>query len=149
MTNKKTITLALAVALLATTVPAQALVIDDQTDIVRWQYENPGKRSAKHRLADAVARPLLEYTHAEGPIHIQTTFGRRLDDRCAVVEVTYHIQGTLRRDGQRVTYSQVVPVPFCKDGGAYAGHLARPDTSGFYAEQEAADAAGKILKGSK
>lgn len=129
--------------------PAHALAIEDQTDIMRWQYENPGKKSAKHRLSDRLAAPLLEYTHAQGPVYIKTAFGKRLDGRCATIHVSYDIEKTLRRDGQRVTYSQVVPVPFCKDGAPYSGHLSRPDTAGFYAEQEAASASSQILKEKK
>lgn len=128
---------------------AHAVVVDNPLDVVRWQYENPVKVSAKHRLSDRAAAPIKEYARANGPVFIKTAFAEKLDDRCATIAVTYFIENTLTRSGKRVPYTQTVPVPFCRDGGLYKGLMKRPETTGHYAEGESRSAAQDVMGGRK
>ncbi len=139
----------LAVGFLAISQAANALVIDSTLDVVRWQYENPKKVSAKHRLSDKAAAPIMEYTRSQGPVFIKTAFGERLDAKCAAIAVTYIVENTLTTSGKRVQYTQTVPVPFCADGGIYKGFMKRPDTTGRYAEDEAEASVNEVLGGKK
>lgn len=138
-----------ASAMMAFSFSAHALVLDSTLDVVRWQYENPKKVSAKHRLSDKAAAPIMDYTRAQGPVFIKTAYGERLDARCASISVTYIIENTLTTAGKRVQYTQTVPVPFCSDGGVYKGFMKRPDTTGRYAEDEAEASVNEVLGGKK
>lgn len=146
MTSKN---LFFTVSLLIMASSAHAVVVDNMLDVVRWQYENPVKVSAKHRLSDRAAAPIKEYTRANGPVFIKTAFAEKLDSRCATIAVTYFIENTLTISGKRVPYTQTVPVPYCRDGGFYKGLMKRPETTGHFAEDESRAAVHDVLGGKK
>lgn len=95
---------------------AYAVTVEDLNDMLIWQVNNPTKPSAAHLLGGIPAKKMLEFTHALGPIHIKTSYLKKIDTKCAVIAVTYIIERTLTKNGERVTYAQTVPNITCKDG---------------------------------
>lgn len=118
----------LAVLILLAPIHAFALETDNAMDVVEWQAANPKKHSIMVKLTGKQAVQLLDYTHAEGPIFIETMPGTKVDDKCQVIPVKYTIMNVAKRDGTVAPkYEQLVPTPYCFGGGLPKLGSPRPD----------------------
>lgn len=95
---------------------AHAVVITNMSDLLIWQSANESKPSAKHDLSADLSKPILQYTRAKGPIKVSTRYAKKIDEKCAVIAVTYDIANTLTTTGKYLSYTQTALAFGCVDG---------------------------------
>jgi len=68
------------------------------------------------RLIGDSATNITNFSQSLGPVYYTAKFVTKLADGCALLAVKMDVHNTLTTTGKRVTYTQMLPMPLCRDG---------------------------------
>ena len=68
------------------------------------------------RLVGDSATGIMNFSQSLGPVYYTAKFVTKLAEGCSLLAVKMDVHNTLTTTGKRVTYTQVLPMPLCRDG---------------------------------